>query len=157
MGRWDTRRKSADAVTHGTDASGSGEANAQNALDAIHTAAAYLCAHGADTPEGARETLYAYDNSDSYVDEVFTIANSYADEQDQGSAIHFPAPRSHPANGQGSRDIDRVAVSRGFRGPHRSHGIAANVRVENSERVELRSTSLPSGGYGCSGWWRVSR
>lgn len=50
---------SADAVTHGTDESGSGDDNPHNALDAIHTAAAYLCAHGADTPDSAGEALYA--------------------------------------------------------------------------------------------------
>lgn len=63
--------------TYGVDASGNGDADPHNAVDAVHTAADYLCAHGAGELDGVRHALFAYNNADWYVDDVFDIAARY--------------------------------------------------------------------------------
>ena len=62
----------------GLDANGDGVATPHNAIDAIHSAAAYLCG-----PDGEitsiRDAIYRYNRSDRYVAAVLEWANQYAD------------------------------------------------------------------------------
>ena len=61
----------------GIDASNTGVANPHHAVDATHSAAVYLCDHGADDPDRLRQALFAYNNSWSYVDQVLDHARRY--------------------------------------------------------------------------------
>lgn len=64
-------------ATSGVDASGDGFADPHNAIDAIHAAAGYLCAIGADDPTDIRGAIWSYNRSSAYVDEVFALAARY--------------------------------------------------------------------------------
>ena len=63
---------------YGIDATGSGAADPHNAVDAIHSAAHYLCAVGASDPARIPQAILAYNRSTAYRDRVLEIAASYA-------------------------------------------------------------------------------
>ena len=65
--------------TSGMDASGDGLADPHNAIDAIHAAAAYLCASGASEPARVPDALWAYNHSWEYVEQILDQAARYAD------------------------------------------------------------------------------
>jgi len=65
-------------ATSGVDASGDGIADPHNALDAIHAAAGYLCAVGADDPTNIRGAIWSYNHSWDYVEAVLAQAAAYA-------------------------------------------------------------------------------
>ena len=73
-------------ATSGVDASGDGIADPHNAIDAIHAAAGYLCAVGADDPSNIRGAIWSYNHSWDYVDEVLTWATRYVTLLPGGSA-----------------------------------------------------------------------
>ncbi|MGB8001657.1 MAG: lytic transglycosylase domain-containing protein, partial [Anaerobacillus sp.] len=61
---------------YGKDGDGDGKADPYNLTDAAYTAASYLAANGAD--EGRiKSALYAYNQSDEYVEEVLSFYNEY--------------------------------------------------------------------------------
>ncbi|AWB85115.1 lytic transglycosylase domain-containing protein [Corynebacterium liangguodongii] len=64
----------------GRDANGDGEANPQQIDDAALAAANLLCSHGRDlaTPEGWRDAVFSYNNSNDYVVKVRDAAANYA-------------------------------------------------------------------------------
>lgn len=64
-------------ATSGVDASGDGFADPNNAIDAIHAAAGYLCAVGADDPTNIRGAIWSYNHSWEYVDAVLARAAGY--------------------------------------------------------------------------------
>ena len=66
----------------GRDGNGDGKADPFNIDDAALSAAGYLCAHGRDltTANGWTEAIYAYNQSDSYVDQVRDQATAYAEK-----------------------------------------------------------------------------
>jgi hypothetical protein len=64
---------------YGYDANGDGKANIQDPVDAVYSAARYLCAAGAGLGGRALDdAIYAYNHAWWYVREVVNIANSYA-------------------------------------------------------------------------------
>jgi hypothetical protein len=64
---------------YGYDADGDGKANIQDPVDAVYSAARYLCAAGAGLGGRALDdAIYAYNHAWWYVREVVDIANSYA-------------------------------------------------------------------------------
>jgi Transglycosylase SLT domain len=63
----------------GYDADGDGKANIQDPVDAIFSAARYLCAAGAGRGgQSLDDAIYAYNHAWWYVREVIVIANQYA-------------------------------------------------------------------------------
>ena len=65
-------------AAYGVDASGNGIADPHNAIDAIHSAAVYLCDHGAGEPGRLDEAVLAYNRSSSYLEAVMRHASVYA-------------------------------------------------------------------------------
>jgi hypothetical protein len=63
---------------YGIDATGTGEADPHNFVDAVYSAAAYLCANGAGYPARLRSAILAYNHADWYVNQVLTTAARYA-------------------------------------------------------------------------------
>lgn len=63
---------------YGLDASSDGVADPHNAVDAIHTAATYLCSSGADDPQRLPRAIWAYNHSWNYVQAVLDQAAIYA-------------------------------------------------------------------------------
>jgi hypothetical protein len=74
----------------GLDADGDGRRDPQDIDDATYAAAAYLCANGTNvaTKNGRWSAVYRYNHSDSYVQLVLGLADSYA----SGHAATFPTP-----------------------------------------------------------------
>lgn len=64
-------------AVYGIDATGSGTTDPHNAIDAIHSAAHYLCAVGASDPARIPQAVLAYNRSTAYRDRVLEIAASY--------------------------------------------------------------------------------
>jgi len=62
---------------YAADGSGDGIADPHNYADAVFVAAAYLCAHGADTGQ-LREAVLAYNHAGWYADQVLQWAHRYA-------------------------------------------------------------------------------
>ncbi|HTW18729.1 MAG TPA: lytic transglycosylase domain-containing protein [Mycobacteriales bacterium] len=66
-------------ATWGYDADGDGKADIHDPVDAIFSAARYLCAAGAGRGgQSLDDAIYAYNHAWWYVREVITIANEYA-------------------------------------------------------------------------------
>lgn len=63
--------------TFGVDATGNGAADPHNYVDAVHAAAAYLCANGAGDPDTLRTAILAYNQAGWYADRVLTVAQRY--------------------------------------------------------------------------------
>jgi hypothetical protein len=64
-------------AAYGLDATGGGTADPHNAVDAIHSAANYLCASGASDPARVSQAILAYNRSTTYRDRVLEIAAGY--------------------------------------------------------------------------------
>lgn len=63
----------------GVDADGDGKANIQDPVDAVFSAARYLCAAGASRGgQALDEAIFAYNHAWWYVREVVNLANAYA-------------------------------------------------------------------------------
>jgi len=88
------------AVRYGTDGNGDGIASVYDAADAIHTAAAYLCDHGAGEPARLRDAIWAYNHADWYVDEVLTVAAGYAAPAAGTDVAAGPGPWGEHQNGR---------------------------------------------------------
>jgi hypothetical protein len=66
-------------ATYGYDADGDGKANVNDPVDAVFSAARYLCAAGAGRGgEALDDAIFAYNHAWWYVKEVIDFANSYA-------------------------------------------------------------------------------
>jgi hypothetical protein len=63
---------------YGVDADGDGFADIENPVDAVHSAAHYLCASGGGNPATLRDALWAYNHANWYVDLVLEHAARYA-------------------------------------------------------------------------------
>jgi hypothetical protein len=63
---------------YGLDADGDGIADIDNPVDAVHSAAHYLCASGGGNPATLRNALWAYNHATWYVDLVLERAGRYA-------------------------------------------------------------------------------
>ncbi len=57
-----------------------------NAVDAVYTAAAMLCANGAGSPAALRSAVLAYNHSDTYADTVLALTVAFAVEPSLPSA-----------------------------------------------------------------------
>jgi len=55
-------------------------ASPYDAVDAVYTAAALLCADGAGSDAGVRGAVFAYNHSGTYVDTVLTLALAFAED-----------------------------------------------------------------------------
>ena len=77
-------------AAYGIDASGNGIADPHNAIDAIHSAARYLCASGASDPTRLDRAILAYNRSTAYRDRVLQIAAEYATDGLGGTATATP-------------------------------------------------------------------
>jgi hypothetical protein len=62
----------------GLDADGDGIADVMNPIDAIHSAAHYLCRHGGGDPARLRDAIWSYNHADWYVNLVLEHARTYA-------------------------------------------------------------------------------
>jgi hypothetical protein len=66
-------------ATYGYDADGDGKANIQDPVDAVFSAARYLCAAGAGLGgQALDDAIFAYNHAWWYVREVIILANQYA-------------------------------------------------------------------------------
>jgi hypothetical protein len=54
-----------------------GIADVNDPQDAVYGAARLLCRSGGDQPAGLRDAIFAYNRSDSYVDQVLRVAAAY--------------------------------------------------------------------------------
>jgi hypothetical protein len=61
----------------GIDADGDGVADVMNPVDAVHSAAVYLCRHGGGNPATLRDAIFAYNRAGWYVDLVLGHAARY--------------------------------------------------------------------------------
>jgi hypothetical protein len=61
----------------GIDADGDGVADVMNPVDAVHSAAVYLCRHGGGNPATLRDAIFAYNRAGWYVDLVLGHAGRY--------------------------------------------------------------------------------
>lgn len=62
---------------YGVDATGDGVADPHNAADAVHAAAEYLCANGANDPTRLTDAIWAYNHSRDYVQAVRRWTDRY--------------------------------------------------------------------------------
>ena len=67
-------------ATYGIDANGDGVADILDPVDAVFSAAHYLCANGAGDPAKLYSALWNYNHSDSYVRLVLSIAQRYTQD-----------------------------------------------------------------------------
>jgi hypothetical protein len=65
-------------AAYGVDANGDGVADILNPVDAVHSAAHYLCANGGGNPAMLRNALWHYNRAEWYVDLVLEHAARYA-------------------------------------------------------------------------------
>ena len=87
---------------YGLDANHDGNADIYNSTDAIYSAASYLCANGAGSPDGVDNALFHYNHSAAYVQLVKETAASYRE-----NAYYSPLPvsaLSHAAIGEPHHD-----------------------------------------------------
>lgn len=64
-------------ATYGTDGDGDGRAEINNVVDAIFSAANLLCANGAGDPAQLASAVWNYNHSQTYVNEVLSLAATY--------------------------------------------------------------------------------
>ncbi len=109
-----------------TDGNGDGEANPHNVFDAAASAAAYLCAGGADlsTDAGLRSALLRYNRSTAYVNSVIRWINAYAGGEvvAVGSTGGGGATRSRDDFGTSTTGRDTRPVSTPTKPPSRNGG-----------------------------------
>lgn len=72
---------------HAVDGDGDSRADPQNFADAVHTATAYLCAHGAGEPATLRTAILAYNHAGWYADEVLATASRYSEAAGAGGSV----------------------------------------------------------------------
>jgi hypothetical protein len=65
-------------AAYGLDATGNGVADIMDAVDAVHSAAHYLCANGGGNPATLRKALWHYNHAEWYVNLVLERAAGYA-------------------------------------------------------------------------------
>jgi hypothetical protein len=86
---------------YGVDGNGDGVATPHNAIDAIHSAAAYLCGEGGEVTN-LPEAIFKYNRSDVYVDLVLDYAARYGEAPlfvgaDPSALINHPNVSMGPA------------------------------------------------------------
>jgi hypothetical protein len=62
---------------YGVDGNGDGQANILDQVDAVYSAARYLCAAGGGNPDTLYEAIFSYNHADWYVREVLGLAAQY--------------------------------------------------------------------------------
>ena len=126
-------------AVYGVDANDDGRKDPYNPVDAICAAARYLRAAGGD--HDLRQSIFAYNHADWYVDEVLLYANQYGKLPDAlvGSltglteGAHFPVA----ADAQYADDInDATALARSTT-QRRASGNAADVVESNAQRRSI--------------------
>ena len=126
-------------AAYGVDANDDGRKDPYNPVDAICAAARYLRAAGGD--HDLRQSIFAYNHADWYVDEVLLYANQYGKLPDAlvGSltglteGAHFPVA----ADAQYADDInDATALARSTT-QRRASGNAADVVESNAQRRSI--------------------
>ncbi len=133
--------------SYGLDASRDRVADPHNVIDAIHTAASYLCANGANNPGRLGDAIWAYNHSWEYVHRVLDLATRYA-QPVTGS------PAAHPALIAAVLANPRLDIYPAGRDDIASGRI--DVRVLQllqalSQRYTLHVSSLRSGHSRCVG------
>jgi cell wall-associated NlpC family hydrolase len=68
-------------IDYGTDGNGDGIASVYDPVDAIFSAAKYLCRNGADQGRDISGAVFAYNHANWYVEKVLRIAQSYATQE----------------------------------------------------------------------------
>lgn len=86
---------------HGVDGNGDGEANPHNAIDAIHSAVAYLCGDRGEVTN-LTDAIFTYNRSQTYVNQVLELAARYGVAplfagSDPGQLIDHPNVTMGPA------------------------------------------------------------
>jgi murein DD-endopeptidase MepM/ murein hydrolase activator NlpD len=76
---------------------GPGDPDPQNILDAIYSAARYLCAAQHDAITDPRAAVLSYNHSDAYADAVLGVASEYAKTTASSATVAAPAPAADPA------------------------------------------------------------
>jgi soluble lytic murein transglycosylase-like protein len=61
---------------YGFDANGDGRADIEDLVDAVYSAASYLCANGGAEADGLRSALWNYNHSWAYVEQVLAVSAS---------------------------------------------------------------------------------
>ncbi|HEY6653984.1 MAG TPA: lytic murein transglycosylase, partial [Solirubrobacterales bacterium] len=126
-------------AAYGVDANEDGRKDPYNPVDAICAAARYLRAAGGD--KDLRQSIFAYNHADWYVDEVLLYANQYGKLPDAlvGSltglteGAHFPVA----ADARYADDINDAAVLARSTTQRRASGNAADVIASNAQRRSI--------------------
>src|SRR6476469_3461175 len=126
-------------AAYGVDANEDGRQDPYNPVDAICAAARYLRAAGGD--KDLRQSIFAYNHADWYVDEVLLSANQYGKLPDAlvGSltglteGAHFPVA----ADARYADDINDAAALRRSVTQRRAAGNAADVIESNANRRSI--------------------
>src|SRR4051794_22001513 len=126
-------------AAYGVDANADGRKDPYNPVDAICAAARYLRAAGGD--KDLRQSIFAYNHADWYVDEVLLGANQYGKLPDAlvGSltglteGAHFPVA----ADAKYADDINDAAALTRSTTQRRAAGNAADVIASNAERRSI--------------------
>ena len=126
-------------AVYGVDANGDGRKDPYNPVDAICAAARYLRAAGGD--KNIRQSIFAYNHADWYVDEVLLGANQYGKLPDAlvGSltglteGAHFPVA----ADARYADDINDAAALARSTTARKGGGNAADVVSSNASRRSI--------------------
>jgi hypothetical protein len=126
-------------AAYGVDANEDGRKDPYNPVDAICAAARYLRAAGGD--KDVRQSIFAYNHADWYVDEVLLYANQYGKLPDAlvGSltglteGAHFPVA----ADARYADDINDAAALARSTTDRRAAGNAADVIAPNAQRRSI--------------------
>src|SRR6478735_4649503 len=126
-------------AAYGVDANNDGRKDPYNPVDAICAAARYLRAAGGD--QNLRQSIFAYNHADWYVDEVLLYANQYGKLPDAlvGSltglteGAHFPVA----ADARYADDINDAAALARSTTDRRAAGNAADVVGPNAQRRSI--------------------
>ena len=126
-------------AAYGVDANEDGRKDPYNPVDAICAAARYLRAAGGD--KDLRQSIFAYNHADWYVDEVLLYANQYGKLPDAlvGSltglteGAHFPVA----ADARYADDINDAAALARSTTDRRAAGNAADVIASNAQRRSI--------------------
>jgi hypothetical protein len=132
-------------AAYGVDANDDGRRDPYNPVDAICAAARYLKAAGGD--HDIRQSIFAYNHADWYVDEVLLYANQYGRLPDAlvGSltglteGAHFPVA----AKARYADDINDAAALARSTTQRRASGNAADVIASNAQRRSINVYSDP--------------
>ena len=134
-------------TVYGIDASGNGIADPHNAIDAIHSAAIYLCAHGAGEPSRLVDAILAYNRSSSYLDAVMQLASEYT----VGAGVIEVASPTLIAMVLANPHLDIYAGGREDIAQGRIDARVLTVLQLASQRHTLRIVSLKTGHSRCIG------